>query len=250
MESVNQALKYLLSTAILDVFLLLIFIFSQILNKDKVFKTPKLSFVGLTLICAIATFFSLYPIQAISQVWFTEIGFNPTPFPYELTPATFAISLISFVLLPAVCEELLFRGLIQRKLSKYGQAFAIFLTSIFFSLFHFSIHQTVYPFLFALLLGVIMSMSDNIIYCITLHACNNLLALTLNYFNVSLYSSSLIYKIFGIILAIAYLIIVISVIIKQNKKSEKKKFTPRVIIGTILAFLILSGIWIYINFFM
>lgn len=86
--------------------------------------------------------------------------------------------LLSFVIIPAVCEELLFRGVLFAEYRSLGEANAVLITSICFAMLHFSL--TNFPvYLFAgILLGVVTAVSRSVIPAVLLHLLSN----TLNVF--------------------------------------------------------------------
>ncbi len=124
-------------------------------------------------------------------------------------------------ILPAIAEELVFRGIIFKGLQKFSNTFAITISAIMFSLFHLSLEQTIYPILMGLVLAVIMCYENNIIYCIAIHLTNNLIALTLKYFNISLTFNHWSYYL--IALACAIIFITLSTIIIKKLKTQKQK---------------------------
>lgn len=86
--------------------------------------------------------------------------------------------LLSFVIIPAVCEELLFRGVIFAEYRSLGEGNAILISSVCFAMLHFSL--TNFPvYLFAgILLGVVTAVSRSVIPAVLLHLLSN----TLNVF--------------------------------------------------------------------
>lgn len=79
--------------------------------------------------------------------------------------------------LPALGEELMFRGVILKSLESAGTARAIFLSAIIFALSHFNPAQLVHQFLLGALLSYITVVTGNIIYACVIHLLNNVIAL-------------------------------------------------------------------------
>ena len=89
------------------------------------------------------------------------------------------ILLYSFVLvplIPAVFEELLFRGVIMRGFEQFGKTAAVVLSSVLFSLAHGNTDQMVYQFLFGLFLGFLAMETRSIFVAMSAHFANNLFA--------------------------------------------------------------------------
>ncbi len=92
------------------------------------------------------------------------------------TPLGLTINIIVIALLPAIMEEVFFRGAMQKtmiKLVKY-RFLGILLTSILFSLIHFQPFSSIPRVFLGLFLGYLYVFSKNIIYPIIFHFLNNL----------------------------------------------------------------------------
>lgn len=95
----------------------------------------------------------------------------------------FALALIVIGLVPAVGEELLFRGLIQNQLLGIAKNahVAIWLAAIIFSAFHFQFYGFVPRVLLGALFGYLYYWSGNLLVPIVAHLINNGLTLLLLY---------------------------------------------------------------------
>jgi sodium transport system permease protein len=81
---------------------------------------------------------------------------------------------ISLALVPAICEELAFRGFILSGLRKLGHSgTAILITSIFFGIVHGILQQSIAATILGLLLGYIAVQTRSIIPCMIFHAAHN-----------------------------------------------------------------------------
>ncbi len=79
------------------------------------------------------------------------------------------------VLLAPVMEELVFRGLLYKKLIPYGGKVYIFFSALFFALFHKNIYQLFFAFALGLLWGAVTYYTGSIRYSIVLHMGQNFL---------------------------------------------------------------------------
>jgi membrane protease YdiL (CAAX protease family) len=103
-------------------------------------------------------------------------------FLYMPGPVDLFQTLIVVALIPAIGEELLFRGTIQQLLSeKRGAHFGIWITAFLFSFIHFQFFGFFPRFLLGVLLGYIALWSGSLWYAIAAHFTNNALAV-LGYF--------------------------------------------------------------------
>lgn len=85
-----------------------------------------------------------------------------------------AVALIIVALIPAVCEELLFRGYIFNSfVGKRGKVAAVILSSVLFSLLHFDAFKTVPLLIMALAFGYITAKTDSVLIPMIFHFINN-----------------------------------------------------------------------------
>ncbi|MBQ4316657.1 MAG: CPBP family intramembrane metalloprotease [Clostridia bacterium] len=85
--------------------------------------------------------------------------------------------ILSLIVIPAFCEELFFRGIVFSEYRKYGTANAIIMSTLCFSMLHFSI-ENMFIYLFTgLLLGFVTAITRSIIPSIALHLLSNTLSI-------------------------------------------------------------------------
>lgn len=92
----------------------------------------------------------------------------------------FVLDTIKIAIIPAFCEELLFRGLILDRLHRFGRAKAIFISALLFALMHQNVGQIIYTFILGLVLGYIVVESGSIWGAIVLHFVNNFTQVIMN----------------------------------------------------------------------
>ncbi|HMP82799.1 MAG TPA: ABC transporter permease subunit/CPBP intramembrane protease [Verrucomicrobiota bacterium] len=97
-------------------------------------------------------------------------------------PAPLWLLWIVLALSPAVCEELLFRGLIFSGFRKYGAWVAIVVSALLFGIAHASIYRLLPTFALGLLMGVVIWRSGSIYCSMLVHALNNGLIITVLYY--------------------------------------------------------------------
>lgn len=243
----NTGIGYLITSLGLYLTMLFVFLFFNHKKENKLISKIKIKKLLIYISIAIASFLSLYPIVTCFDSLLFKLGIPLGTIPYELSTKNYFISLISLVVLPAICEELLFRGLIFAGLKKHGKPFSILISTIMFCIYHMSISQTIYPILMGLLLGVIMYYEENIYYCIAIHLTNNFLSLTLSYFKINLIFQHWTYILLAIILFIAFIAIVLYFIIKNNKNLEKQHINKQDKSFLTISLAIMIFLWIIIN---
>lgn len=139
-----------------------------------------------------------------------------------------AFNIFALALLPAIAEELIFRGVIFNGFSVYGKKKAIIYSALLFALMHSSISQTIYPILAGTVFALVVSKTDNILYSMIIHFCNNCIVIVNNYVmivkNISATAFELSFvNIFASVMFAILACIVIFAIVKFLLKSSKKK---------------------------
>ena len=93
----------------------------------------------------------------------------------------FMISTLSVAVLPALAEEFACRGLIMGSLKKYGNGFAVMVSSILFGILHGNFQQMPFAFLVGLAVGYAVIKTGSIWTGIIIHFANNFLSVGLDY---------------------------------------------------------------------
>ena len=89
--------------------------------------------------------------------------------------------LLSVTLIPAMCEEIAFRGCVMQSLRRYGDTIAIFASALIFGLMHCNFAQIPFAFIAGLAFGYIDCVTDSIIPSIIGHFLNNLYSVLVSY---------------------------------------------------------------------
>ncbi len=91
------------------------------------------------------------------------------------SPISIFLYFLSSVILPAIVEELIFRGYLLHLLLPHGKTFAILVSGVLFGLMHFYLPQLLYASVAGVLIGFLVVQSGSIWCGIFLHIVNNLL---------------------------------------------------------------------------
>ncbi|MGQ8335403.1 lysostaphin resistance A-like protein [Sunxiuqinia sp. A32] len=106
-------------------------------------------------------------------VWFWELFNRVFESDYGIYGA-----FLKIVIIAPIFEEFIFRGIIMHGFMRnYPKIIAIFVSALFFALFHLNPWQFPATFLLGLLLGWVMVITRNIFACIIGHSINNLMVL-------------------------------------------------------------------------
>lgn len=191
--------------------------------KENFSRKKRLSYNTIIfIVLGIVVMFSLSYFINYFTTLLNLFGDTSSSLPYEIDNLpTLFLSLTSLALLPSIGEELLFRATLLNGLKKRNKLFAIVVSSLFFSIFHFNLSQLFYPFLFGLLLGCAYVYTENILVPILMHFTNNALNLILQYFLgetiFEISTTNFVLMLLGIII----FLIIISTLLYKIFKREK-----------------------------
>ena len=92
------------------------------------------------------------------------------------------VNLLLLGVVPAICEELLFRGIFYAGFRRQYSVFvSVLLSALTFALMHQNITQFIYPFLIGIILCVVYEKTGNLLYTIIIHMFNNIATVILTY---------------------------------------------------------------------
>ena len=121
-----------------------------------------------------------FGLQSLSELngYFVEFlegfGYQPTA---VMIPSTEGVGLVFVLfcvaLLPAVFEEIIFRGLVLRGLKGFGTVACVLLSGALFSLYHQNPVQTAYQFCCGVAFALIALRSGSVFPTMLAHFCNN-----------------------------------------------------------------------------
>lgn len=167
---------------------------------------------------------------------------NDLPFPLH-NFGWFLANVVVLAVLPAVFEELIYRGMLLNGLRKFGDGFAIVVSSLLFSLAHGSPVQTIYQFVLGMVFAFIVVKTGSVILSMITHFLNNFTVVLISYIEavngiqatettVFDYSAGQIIFAFGAaIVAVGLIYLLIKALSKPKeeqiyKKEEGAKFEP------------------------
>lgn len=182
-------LEGLLITALLEFMFALTVIIISSTSGVKLFRATlinkKPTFVQI--ICALVLFLvCFFGFNAITNVFYYFLRFvgygNNLGASLEVnTIGGLFLELFCVCLIPALCEELLFRGLILNGLRKLGKWPAVLISATFFMLMHGNPDQTVYQWLLGIVLGLSLYATKTLWVPIIIHFTNNAFVAVVSY---------------------------------------------------------------------
>ncbi len=97
------------------------------------------------------------------------------------SPLDAALTITAAAIVPAVFEELLFRGTIIPVLGICGKRFSIVVSALLFAMIHNGIYNIAFAFIAGVLMGIVRTITGKLLPCIIVHMINNLLAVAVLY---------------------------------------------------------------------
>ncbi|MBQ8426451.1 MAG: CPBP family intramembrane metalloprotease [Clostridia bacterium] len=187
-----------------------------------------LKFIPLAIILSCGMFLGLgYVNNAIAEV-FIGWGANIKSPLDEITIdlGKLIVFSITVALLPAISEELFFRGIILNSLSGVKQVYAVLISALCFALYHCSVAQLVYQFIYGVALGFLFITVKSVLPCIIAHFANNFSVLLLRYLKVEINLYSLTIIMIGVA-CLAVFSALVYLLLKKGKKQEKEIKTEK-----------------------
>lgn len=178
----------------------------------------------------IGMFYSSYFEIILSQF---HLKMNEALFSMPHSVPTLVLSSISTCIFAPICEEFLFRGLILQKLRKYGDFFALLVSSIMFGILHGNFSQTPFAFIVGLALGFAVIETGSLFSSIIIHFLVNSISTAINISSLYLgdEKATFIYYIYAAVIIAAAIVSLIYLIKKKHlfKGAGKKYFKSDII---------------------
>jgi len=143
------------------------------------FKPEKDSGAALLIVagfgaCLLANYATYY-FSAFFQAVF-HLEFTAPEFPLPGDPLGLTVYVVRLALVPALFEEFAVRGVVMQPLRKYGDRFAILMSSLVFALMHGNMVQIPFAFIAGLFIGYAVIKTGSLWTGIAIHFLNNFLS--------------------------------------------------------------------------
>ena len=218
-----NALFYLLPLITL---LIMVIIYKSKNPKEKLFfanKSNLLKTMPISLIIVFAMFFGLGFINETVINLFERIGVVAPKNQIVMQNVwQYLYFVLTIAILPAILEELVFRRIITHSFAPLGEVFAILFSGFLFAIYHASISQFAYQFIYGAILALLYLKGKSVLPCILAHFLNNFAVLTFSFFEVSINSHNLAFIISGIF-ALVISVVALSLIKSEKEEKEHKK---------------------------
>jgi len=128
--------------------------------------------------CTIGNFVTSY-----LQAFIEAMGFKITAgdFPAATSISGLLFDVVYIAALPALVEEFALRGVVMQPLRKYGDTFAIMMSSLVFALMHGNLIQIPFAFIAGIAIGYLVIATGSIWTGVLIHFFNNLYSVVISY---------------------------------------------------------------------
>lgn len=165
-----------LGTILLGLPAVLYLIFQEKPNKEKV-RFHLLSWKAVVLLFIIAIALEMVTIEINIATSFIFSNYTTDVITGDVLSSSLLLSIICIAVLPAVFEELSFRGaFFQEYRAAYGAWPGILLSGFLFGIYHMNMRQFVYAFLCGIFFALLIEATDSIAASMLLHFLMNLIS--------------------------------------------------------------------------
>lgn len=196
------------------------------INKILPIKKVKLSTAVMAVSIALAVAFTADYLTELFLNGISLFGIhNNVEMSYKVSnPVEFTLNIIAISVIPPISEEFAFRGIILQKLRKYGDSFAILVSSLLFGLIHGNLVQIPFAFVVGLAAAYITVKTGSIIPAMITHFLVNFSSVLVSILdeNNFVYKTAL-YGVYELFIVLVIIIGVISSVILSRKEFFKLK---------------------------
>ena len=219
-------------------------------------KSPWWYYV-VAILLGVICLFLFNPLIELWERLLTTIGYNITEINIPLSNVWYLLlALVCLAVVPAFCEEMLFRGVILNGLRSYGACFSIGISALLFSLMHTNLQQLPYTLILGVVLGIIVYFTRDLKLSMLIHFSNNAVAVLLMYFTRSSGNPFVWYDILialvGVIGAVALMILIIYYLKKKSPIPQEAQGVEQILDKTarnkMMSLPVLLGVFILIIF--
>lgn len=173
---------------------------------------------------------SLSHLNSIFLNWLARFGYEDTPINLPSLDGVGLIGvLITIAVLPAIFEEVIFRGLLLKGMKTFGMVGTVLLNGALFALYHQNPAQTLYQFCCGCAFALVAIRAGSILPTVVSHFINNALIILLTKFGVADFGGIvvLVISILCLIASLVWLIFIDkgkNIACENTGKTERKHF--------------------------
>lgn len=183
-----QTLSYL-SLVFTQLSFLLIYLIYNRVTRTNFITACKINFklnlyqILLVIVIGIVAMYSFSPLVNYIDYLLRTVGYpvNVGEWINLSNFGMFAVTVLVVAVLPPICEELIFRGVILNGLKKFKPTTAIVLSGLMFAIMHMSIEQTIFQFVLGMVLASVVLITGSLLAAVLLHFFNNFFIVLMTY---------------------------------------------------------------------
>jgi len=216
-------------------------LFFRLISKGKATQSMRLEIkpsrdVLPIIFASVAIIFVLSYVNGMLASIFDVAEYEPifNEAPQYIHDYSFILQFITIALVPAFCEEFLFRGVVLSNLMPYGKGTAIIVSSVLFGLMHGNFYQFLYATAAGILLGAVYVLTDSIWCSVLIHMINNSTSIlqTAIYERFDVALADIIVSVVDGVILLAGLVSAIYLIVKYGKKTNKASRELKSVFGS------------------
>jgi uncharacterized protein len=154
-----------------------------------------------------------------------------TQFSFPDNAPAFVLYFIELSVLAPICEEAIFRGIILQNLRKYGNFFAVLVSSLLFGVLHGNFEQTPFAFVVGIICGIVVIETGSIFASMLIHCCVNsssIIFSALSYFKNDQYAN-IVYIIYAAVICVLAVLALLDLKKRGLFKGLKSRYFPSAI---------------------
>ncbi len=151
-------------------------------SASKLNKKINWKIVGITLLIALISIFGFNALSNYFIMFLESVGYKTSLSNIAIGNfPTYLLYLFLVAVVPAVFEEICFRGTICAGLIKTNKHLAVWVSALIFMLMHGGPEQTIHQFILGVIFGYVFVYTGNLWVTILIHFFNNAIAVTMMY---------------------------------------------------------------------
>ena len=148
----------------------------------KVKKAPSIKQIAICVAISVICLFGFSGLTNLFMEILYRLGYNSVISDISIPNFGSYLMYVGLIcVVPAICEEILFRGLICNGFKRLGTLTSVLGSAFLFMIMHGSPDQTVHQFILGIILALVFLVSNNLWVPIIIHFLNNFIAVTISY---------------------------------------------------------------------
>lgn len=165
-------------------------------------------YTGIAVILTFGMLFGLGFVNGVFVDFLESLGMKVGGIEPEMNNAgEYILCIVSLCVIPAVFEELFFRGVVLSSLKNAGFIVSAVISALFFAFYHCSPAQFIYQLVFGFFLALMTLRAGNIYPAVISHFLNNFAVLSFTYFNIGIDLLYLPFILIGLIFIAAFCLV-------------------------------------------